>query len=297
MAQVITTMGKAYNLNQCTLYGGGFRDVYTTNVRWDYIIALATVPVAPKIKILGSEMLGSLLTKVNAYNTNQDECIIQLDWPDMRAPSYPRSFWHALYTDLASLQSTNGKPINVAICCGAGIGRTGTTLAILAGLMGEKEPVKFVRKVYYDKAVETQDQIYYIEDILGIKLKDKGSHVGALSIGGQYDITGQAATSKGFMAAKKDSTYTVGGYYENGQYHNPNAGVSSNAGKARVPARMAVCTYCGKERISSEVERTPGFKFVRDADEDIFDCGCPQGDVPHVPKTKAKGKQSINVKS
>lgn len=51
----------------------------------------------------------------------------------------------------------------VYVGCMGGIGRTGTFLALLAKLFGEKEPIKYVREVYLAHAVETPMQEGLVE--------------------------------------------------------------------------------------------------------------------------------------
>lgn len=57
--------------------------------------------------------------------------------------------------------------------CMGGMGRTGLFLAILAKAMGEKDPVPFVRKNYYSRAVETQEQAQYVKDFDVTDLRKK----------------------------------------------------------------------------------------------------------------------------
>ena len=67
----------------------------------------------------------------------------------------------------------------MAVCCVGGTGRTGTVLAILAGLTSQlgfnedvqavnTDPVDWMRQHYYDDAVESEEQIWYVEDITGL---------------------------------------------------------------------------------------------------------------------------------
>lgn len=57
-----------------------------------------------------------------------------------------------------------GFPVYVG--CGAGWGRTGTFLALLAKAWGIKDPVGWVRKTYTKEAVETADQERYVRDFV-----------------------------------------------------------------------------------------------------------------------------------
>jgi hypothetical protein len=53
-----------------------------------------------------------------------------------------------------------GKPLYVG--CMAGRGRTGLFLAILAKAFGVEHPVEYVRKHYYNHAVETDEQYKFV---------------------------------------------------------------------------------------------------------------------------------------
>jgi len=50
----------------------------------------------------------------------------------------------------------------VVVACLGGHGRTGTVLAVWAGLNGVKNPVEYVRRVYCPRAVETPEQEEFV---------------------------------------------------------------------------------------------------------------------------------------
>lgn len=52
----------------------------------------------------------------------------------------------------------------VYIGCMAGRGRTGLFMAILAKAFGVKQPVEYVRQLYFSHAVETNDQYRFVMD-------------------------------------------------------------------------------------------------------------------------------------
>jgi len=99
--------------------------------------------------------------------------VISVHWPDGEAPNLRRSFWEALLDDLADICAT--EPVNLLIACLGGHGRTGTALAIIVSLLDlvpEGEcPVQWVRAHYCQNAVETEEQIVYIEAITGREVK------------------------------------------------------------------------------------------------------------------------------
>jgi len=87
---------------------------------------------------------------------------ILLDWDDGKAPYLVPGFW-TLLLDLAAAD----KYVDVMLCCFGGHGRTGTGLAavLLASGMAKNpdDAIALVRKKHCSKAVESYDQIDYLE--------------------------------------------------------------------------------------------------------------------------------------
>lgn len=105
------------------------------------------------------------------FNGPQDAEGMVIEWPDMTIPSFlhPED-WRVMADILLGLSG------NLFVGCGAGKGRTGTTLAILAGLWGITEtPIEYVRRHYRQEAVETGDQVAYVARITGLKEDVRGS--------------------------------------------------------------------------------------------------------------------------
>ncbi len=94
---------------------------------------------------------------------------LSINWADGTAHTLDVAWWETLIEAIYALPEGS----SVAVCCVGGTGRTGTVLAILAGLThqldseGDGDPVKWVRDRYYDDAVETEEQMWYVEDITG----------------------------------------------------------------------------------------------------------------------------------
>ncbi len=82
-----------------------------------------------------------------------------LRWPDFRLPDDPD---RAL--DVLRIAYSRAKDDRVEIACGAGIGRTGTALAVLAVFDGmpPDDAVQWVRNNYHPRAVETRQQRRWI---------------------------------------------------------------------------------------------------------------------------------------
>ena len=83
-------------------------------------------------------------------------------WPDFRLPSVPEDTLAALCE-----AHTRAASERVEIACGAGIGRTGTALAVLAVMSGvpAESAVGWVRANYHPRAVETRGQRTWIASL------------------------------------------------------------------------------------------------------------------------------------
>lgn len=91
-----------------------------------------------------------------------------LDWPDFKAMKMERSWWDKLVDIISKLDGC------VLIYCAGGHGRTGTVASIIASLAGlvpqDTCPVEWLRSVYCSHAVESNEQLDYIEAITGRKV-------------------------------------------------------------------------------------------------------------------------------
>lgn len=83
-------------------------------------------------------------------------------WPDFRLPASTEDAVDALREAHARAASER-----VEIACGAGIGRTGTALAVLAVMSGipAKAAVEWVRANYHPRAVETRRQRAWVATV------------------------------------------------------------------------------------------------------------------------------------
>lgn len=107
---------------------------------------------------------------------------IKLSWKDYGVPRLGKGDWEILVKELrAEVKRLEVKKI--LVCCVGGHGRTGTALAILAGLMGavKDDPVKFIRENYCKKAVESNAQLKYVEEVTGIEVREKIHEVKTVS--------------------------------------------------------------------------------------------------------------------
>lgn len=122
--------------------------------------------------------------------------MLTLEWDDRGVPPIGAEWWRRF---IEALKKVEGR---VVFYCIGGHGRTGTALAILAGLSGQTkgDVVKWVRKVYCEKAVETNAQLDYFEEVTGLKTKEAAS---------DFVHTAASAGTPSFPASKgwKGGTY------------------------------------------------------------------------------------------
>ena len=103
--------------------------------------------------------------------------VLDLYITDYQPPSYSKEFWADLWLDLVDEAARQGKtedsPLGVIATCSGGHGRTGTVLAILAHVSGIVQPLDdaamFVRKHYCEEAIESESQLSYLKEKIGIK--------------------------------------------------------------------------------------------------------------------------------
>ncbi len=120
--------------------------------------------------------------------------VISIPVRDFGIPIFPRGFWEDLLDDLAESIGTDEYHLDIIVTCDGGHGRTGTVLAILAGLTGAAatDPVAFIRENYCDQVVETQGQCNYVQEMTGIDVivgpRQINYHYGkgGKGLGGQY---------------------------------------------------------------------------------------------------------------
>ncbi len=96
--------------------------------------------------------------------------VISINWRDGTAGSLSLNWWKTLIAAIRKLPPGSA----IGVCCAGGTGRTGTALAILFALgnnFKRVDPVKWLRARYYNDAVETDQQLNYIEDITGLRVK------------------------------------------------------------------------------------------------------------------------------
>lgn len=98
-----------------------------------------------------------------------------IDWPDGGVPRLRASEWRAIVDALLKLD------LPVFVACQGGHGRTGTCLAVLGHYLNaypdrNTDPVAWLRNTYCEDAVETWNQMKYIENITGRVVQGKPSY-------------------------------------------------------------------------------------------------------------------------
>lgn len=143
-------------------YGGGSSHAVVWYPTLHLLLDCANI-YPPAVEITGGE-----LPRFSARLLQQG-VRVKIYCPDMGVPELDRDDWLELIEDIRAGWKGKG----VLACCQGGHGRTGTVLAVLAGLTGAttSDPVKFVRERYCEEAVESVKQIKYVEEITGIKVE------------------------------------------------------------------------------------------------------------------------------
>jgi len=72
-----------------------------------------------------------------------------------------------LIVDFIKYHTSKGK--EVVVSCIGGHGRTGTVLAVWAGLNGVENPIEYVRERYCECAVETEEQEEFVREYLRMR--------------------------------------------------------------------------------------------------------------------------------
>ena len=149
--------------------------------------------------------------------------IVRLDWPDMGTPAVGLHFWEGFLKDILDIAESRTEPLDLLVMCMGGHGRTGTAVAIIASMLGVvpegADPVEWVRAKYCDEAVETDEQLDYVELITGRQVLvaaskwsalpyNYGNYTGSKYTGddyyGKHPYSGQFDDDDVFGALKKE---------------------------------------------------------------------------------------------
>ena len=159
---------KVFETDKFVIFGGGIIRGATLS-KIDVAISLCN-EILDEYSITLSDNLVKLLGR----NPFEHEVYhIEIDWKDMSVPNMDKEDWLTLINVLNKISDKLNKKINVLFYCYGGHGRTGTALAIVGSLLGlipkNNCPVRYIRKHYCEAAIESMEQISYIEKITGRK--------------------------------------------------------------------------------------------------------------------------------
>jgi hypothetical protein len=140
------------------LYGaGGTRGLQATQKS-------IVLDLADQVSPVAIEFIGIKPSRGLAHLTTAPYSVVKVPWDDGAAPwNLRQAFWKELARWLVEQNR------DVIVCCMGGHGRTGTALAILTHFIRPEISrnfrcvVSWLRKIYCDQAVETYEQIQYIE--------------------------------------------------------------------------------------------------------------------------------------
>lgn len=102
-----------------------------------------------------------MLKTLHAHLEEPNVTEIVLPWPDGGIPPVKPSFWRAL------LEVCAAEKAPLVIHCIGGHGRTGTALAaiLIAYSIPAKDAIEYVREKHCNRAIETQAQVDYLEEL------------------------------------------------------------------------------------------------------------------------------------
>ena len=157
-------MRKAFTWRNVTFYGSPAGEIGSV----DYVLALNERGASFFPVINYTNIPRSLLRRLPKIKQPR---IIHVPVPDFRPPQI--DLW--IFKRIILTLSQRHKKVSICVCCDGGKGRTGTILAGLAHSLGvcKGDPVAFIRRVYDRDAVETEGQIEWLSQQLGIEIKSK----------------------------------------------------------------------------------------------------------------------------
>lgn len=161
--KLVFTAGKA------SIWGGKAEDMRYSPFKLLVVLEGAANLYRPALKMELSPEAEKLFQPEALKVLVQPSCPwVSLHWPDYGVPKFTQQWWQTFVAQISQIEGP------VGFCCHGGIGRTGTALSIVAALSGHVEdsecPVAYVRAHYIDDAVESDEQLTYVEKITGIRV-------------------------------------------------------------------------------------------------------------------------------
>lgn len=150
--------------SKASLYAGGWLRGFHPRSGWA-LIDLAD-HVSP-VEIAGKNLSGSLAFARSIAAAHEFHApVLNLPIRDYGIPRLGRIFWDTLAADVVGMLSAGR---SVAVACEGGHGRTGLVLAILMARIDPtiSDPQEWVWNNYCIEAIETREQINYVDEMIG----------------------------------------------------------------------------------------------------------------------------------
>jgi len=191
---------KVMTIGKVNVFAGGIWDV-GYDFDWDLMLRFGErfdelpIPSAVRVNKTAQVFIPKTVSHVKLPPT------IDVLWGDFDVPNLSREWW--VHLNAAIKKMSGGKMV---IHCQGGHGRTGTALAIFAGLNGfydkkTTNPVAAIRSAYCHQAVEGTGLIDYIKWVTGLEFTAQGSWV--------YRGGWQVAPAKSYDTAGIDDVITI----------------------------------------------------------------------------------------
>ncbi len=193
----------AFELGKSRIWGSKADDVKDTVEDWDLMIPLVGDhdTYTPRNHISSNDEAKDLLPL--ELTEPYIPAILSIDWPDFGVPFISAVWWKGL---VRFLQDFDGE---VVFFCQGGHGRTGTALTIVS-LLGDVNssdavecPLYWIRENYCDHAVETFEQVDYIEKLTGKQIWSQPYYEGYAAYYTQTPLANKSYSSYPAISGKK----------------------------------------------------------------------------------------------
>lgn len=160
---------KVFTIGKVNVWAGSYKEV-DGDWEWDFMLRLGDERsyYSNPSPVTANESAKAVFKEGVLGGDLDVPAVLDIHWPDFSRPHLGKAWWKNLYEEIKSWPEGD-----MVVHCMGGHGRTGTALAILAGLNGETQPVAFVRQNYCKEVVESDEQIRYIRYITGLDVTDE----------------------------------------------------------------------------------------------------------------------------
>lgn len=190
---------------------------------YDPLVGYKPPPAKPVLNFSNPDFWGKLaeMAMISAKKIPAKEPdIIDIDWRDYGVPDLSAWFWRELYLLTEQIPLKEGSDtIDILFTCMGGHGRTGTAMVCYLLGSGAYDPltaIKFVRKNYCLKAVESLEQEKYVWAVgATFLMAEKHSTEKIEELHAKYKSWCNS------NVPSKTGGSSVGGYNKDGTYTNP----------------------------------------------------------------------------